>query len=167
MVGWRDWRIFPWLDRLDARADQRLSPPEDVRGVAQAYTAEPVLAAPSFEPNLPMLGPGPWALYVAVRHLWARVRGEALAENFILAVTDDSLVAVRTSYWTGRRVKSLIWAWDRADLMVTLITAKETPPDGWAIRVENQRLRKSFEAKPFRETQEANRVVRVLTQAAT
>ena len=163
------WRAFAWLDRIDTRFLRRsaAADPVDRIAQAQAYTSEPVLAAAAFEPNLPMVGPGPWGLLVAIWRWRAKRKGEALAENFVLAVTENHLVALRTSYWSGKRVKGLIGTWDRKDLVVTPASFEGEGRGSWAMCVENRRLGRRFEAMPLLLTDDAAEVYRLLVDSST
>jgi hypothetical protein len=113
-------------------------------------------------------GPGPWAWYVAIWRWRARRKGEALAGNFLLAVTTTHLVAVKTDYWMGKRVKGAIGVWDRDDLVVGPAGLEgEGGRNAWAMRVQNKRSRRSFEAKPLLLTDQADEVFRLLRGAET
>src|SRR3954447_3322176 len=150
-MAWRDWREVRWLDRIDERSLGRTRwgvGSVHRLGQAQAYTGERVLAAAAFEPNLPMAAGGVWGIYVGAWRWLEKVKGRALAENFVLAVTPGHLLALRATSWTGKRVTRGIGTWNRADLIVTSVGSEGEDRHSWAIRVGNSRLGRWFEAKP-------------------
>jgi len=169
-MAWRDWRVFAWLDRLDERFDELVPAGPDRAAQAQPYSNQPVLAASTFGPNLPYLMGGSVLAFIGLFWLivrWRAVRrGEAPAERFVLAVTEDELLILRTRFG-GHSVKAPLDAWSRDDIVASRIETWRGRAiiDGFAVSVENRRLGRRFEARSFSRSDEAGNVIRLLVGA--